>query len=196
VAAAIAAALTVGANAGPAWGPVVATGNRAGIPHSSWVHRPLGAGTTFLELSGAHHRYHAPVMRTLSRGRPSQADGRLADLAGAALTAVLESARAGVPCSEVAARAAEAIGPLPDDVVFHGLFGYPVGLAHPPHWMDGAPFFIAPGNDEPLLEGMVFHVPGSFRSFGRSGVGLSQTFLVERDGARVLTHGSADLVVL
>jgi hypothetical protein len=41
---------------------------------------------------------------------------------------------------------------------------------------------------------MVFHIPGSFRRFGRSGVGLSQTFVVERDGARALTHGAAELL--
>lgn len=196
VAAAIAAASFVAANSASAWGPVVATGRRAGIPHSSWDHRPLSAGTTFLEFSGAHHRYHAPVMRTLSRRRPDANDRRLADLSKAALAAVLDSARAGVTCAQVADRAAAALGPLPDDVVFHHLFGYPVGLAHKPHWMDGAPFYLTPDNHEPLQAGMVFHVPASFRSLGDSGVGLSQTFVVEEDGARVLTHGAAELIEL
>ena len=194
VAAAIAASLYAHANSPSAWGPVVATGERAGIPHSSWVNRPLSDGTTFVEFAGAHHRYHAPIMRTLTRGQPSADDRRLADLSKAALAAVLDNAKAGVPCSQVATRAAEAIGRLPDDVVFHQLFGYPVGLAHKPHWMDGAPFYITPDNHEPLHEGMVFHVPGSFRSFGRSGVGLSQTFVVEQERSRVLTHGNADLI--
>lgn len=196
VAAAIAAALFERADSASAWGPVVATGRRAGIPHSSWVDGPLSPGTTLLEFAGAHQRYHAPVMRTLSRGRLDPRDERLADLSGAALAAVLENARAGVPCAQVADRAAEAVSPLPDDVIFHQLFGYPVGLAHPPHWMDGAPFYITRDNHEPLQEGMVFHVPASFRSFGSSGVGLSQTFVVEPDGARVLTHGTAELIQL
>lgn len=196
VAAAIAAALFASANSASAWGPVVATGRRAGIPHSSWDHRPLSAGTTFLEFAGAHHRYHAPVMRTLSRGRPSANDRRLADLARTALGAVLDNARAGVTCAQVAGRAVAALGRLPDDVVFHQLFGYPVGLAHKPHWMDGAPFYLTPDNHEPLQAGMVFHMPGSFRSFGDSGVGLSQTFVVEENGARVLTHGAAELTEL
>lgn len=196
VAATIAAASFATANSASAWGPVVATGRRAGIPHSSWDHRPLSAGTTFLEFAGAHHRYHAPVMRTLSRRRPDANDRRLADLSKAALAAVLDSARAGVTCAQVADRAAAALGPLPDDVVFHHLFGYPVGLAHKPHWMDGAPFYLTPDNHEPLQAGMVFHVPASFRSLGDSGVGLSQTFVVEEDGARVLTHGAAELIEL
>ncbi|KIH99533.1 hypothetical protein LP52_06495 [Streptomonospora alba] len=192
VAAAIAAALFEHADSPSAWGPVVATGNRAGIPHSSWVHRSLGAGPTFLEFAGAHQRYHAPVMRTLALGRLSPEDRRLAELAQTALAAVLETARAGVPCSHVADHAARAVGRLPDDVVFHRLYGYPVGLAHKPHWMDGAPFYLTQDNHELLQSGMVFHVPASFRSFGRSGVGLSQTFLVEEHGTRVLTHGPAE----
>jgi Xaa-Pro dipeptidase len=196
VAAAISAALVAGANAPSAWGPVVATGHRAGIAHSSWVHRPLSGPTTFLELAGAHHRYHAPVMRTLSHGTADPPARRLVDLARTTVAAVLDNARAGVPASRVAQRAAKALGPLPDDVVFHQVFGYPVGLAHPPHWMDGAPFYITVDNHEPLEAGMVFHTPASFRSFGQAGVGLSQTFVVEDNGARVLTHGRPDVIEL
>lgn len=194
VGAAIAEALYGRATAASAWGPVVATGQRGGIPHSTWGVNPISDGTTFIEFAGAHHRYHAPVMRTLSRGGPTPDAERLADMAKTALAAVLAHAAPGVPCSEVAHQALKAIGRLPDDVVFHQLFGYPVGLAHPPHWMDGAPFYITAGNPEPLRAGMVFHMPGSFRSFGRAGVGLSQTFVVESTGTRVLTSGAADLI--
>jgi Xaa-Pro dipeptidase len=34
------------------------------------------------------------------------------------------------------------------------------------------------------------------RSFGRAGVGLSQTFTVEHGGTRVLTHGAAEIIPL
>lgn len=194
VAAAISAALIRDSNSRSAWGPVVATGERGGIAHSNWVLKPLSDDVTFLEFAGTHHRYHAPLMRTLARGKPSQGARRLEALAQAALGAVLEHARPGITCSEVANQALRAIGPLQEDEVFHHMFGYPVGLAHPPHWMDGAPFYITAANDSPLSAGMVFHVPGSFRKFGQLGVGLSQTFVVEEKGARVLTHGVAELI--
>lgn len=196
VAASIASALYEPADSPSVWGPVVVTGPRAGIPHSSWIDQRLDRGATFLEFAGAHHRYHAPVMRTLCLGPPGEDERRLAELARTAVAAVLDNVRAGLPCSQVAQRASRELGRLPDDVMFHHLFGYPVGLAHKPHWMDGAPFYLSPDNHEVLREGMVFHIPGSFRSFGRTGVGLSQTFVVERDGARVLTHGRAELVEL
>ncbi|GAA2069602.1 Xaa-Pro peptidase family protein [Streptomyces albiaxialis] len=195
VAAAIAAALYDGADSASAWGPLVVSGRRSGIPHSSWVGSPLSAGATFMEFAGTRSRYHAPVMRTVVRDGPLwPADRRLVDLARTAVAAVLEHAAEGVTASHVATQAGKALGRLPDDVMFHQLFGYPVGLAHKPHWMDGAPFYLTPDNHEPLESGMVFHIPGSFRSFGNACVGLSQTFVVERNGTRALTHGPADVI--
>ncbi len=193
ITAAISEALTKHANSISAWGPVVVTGDRAGIPHSSFAAHPLFPGPIFMEFSGTHHRYHAPVMRTLIAGSLDPQDRLLAELAQTTVASVLEHARPGVPCSVVADHANQALGPLPNDVVFHQLFGYPVGLAHKPHWMDGMPFHITTDNHEPLEEGMVFHIPSSFRRFGVSGVGLSQTFVVESHGARALTHGPAEI---
>lgn len=194
VAGAVAAALCHGSDSMSAWGPLVVTGRRSGIPHSSWDGSLLAPGPTFVEFSGTHHRYHAPVMRTLVRGSPEDTDTRLVELARTAVQAVLETARPGVLASDVAGSAAAALGPLPRDVMFHHLFGYPVGLAHKPHWMDGAPFYLADGNHRPLQEGMAFHIPAAFRAFGTQGIGLSQTFIVERGGSRVITHGPADLI--
>lgn len=196
VAAAIAAALFREADSRSAWGPVVATGARGGIAHSSWIDIPLAEDVTFLEFAGTHHRYHAPIMRTLARDPVPAPARRLESLAQAALGAVLETAAPGVPCSDVARAAIEAIGPLRADEVSHFMFGYPVGLAHPPHWMDGAPFYLTTANHELLRAGMTFHMPGSFRSFGNRGVGLSQTFTVTEGGTRVLTHGTAEITVL
>lgn len=194
VAGAVAAALVGGADSMSAWGPLVVTGARAGIPHSSWDGSVLEDGPTFVEFAGTHRGYHAPVMRTLARGEVGATDQRLADLARTAVAAVLESARPEVPASQVAAAAEHALGPLPADVMFHQMFGYPVGLAHKPHWMDGAPFFLTTSNHGLLQAGMVFHIPASFRAFGRQVVGLSQTFVVEDAGARVITHGPAVVI--
>ena len=194
VAAAVAAALYGEADSMSAWGPLVVTGARSGIPHSSWDGSVLGDGPTFVEFAGTCRRYHAPVMRTLVGGELGAADQRLADLARTAVAAVLESARHGVSAAQVAAAALDALGPLPADVMFHQMFGYPVGLAHKPHWMDGAPFFLTVDNHQPLQAGMAFHIPACFRAFGRQGVGLSQTFVVEDEGARVITHGRAEVI--
>lgn len=193
VAAAITAALFEDTDSAAALQTIVATGRRSGIPHSTWNRTPL-ADTTFLEFAGAHHRYCAPVMRTLARGPLTDPVMRLADLAQRHLAAVLDSARPGVSCSEVAHRAMEVIGRLEDSIIFHYNFGYPVGLAHPPTWMDGAPFYLTTENHASLRKGMVFHLPASFRSFGNVGVGLSHTIVIEDTGARPLTHNAAEVI--
>jgi Xaa-Pro dipeptidase len=194
VAAAIAQAIFCGANSPPARGlPIVATGSRGGITHSTW-NGTLIDGITFLEFAGAHDRYQAPVMRTLAHRRLSKQEAHLAELAQTAVESVLGVARAGMSCAEVAHEATKALGSLDESIVFHYNFGYPVGIAHPPTWMDGAPFHITEQNAAPLQEGMVFHLPASFRIPGVACVGLSQTFVVEGQGARALTLGSAEIV--
>jgi Xaa-Pro dipeptidase len=112
------------------------------------------------------------------------------------LEVVVTEARAGVPCSEVASKALHNLGCLEDWIAFHYTFGYPVGLAHSPTWMDGAPFFITQDNPRPLESGMAFHVPASFRAFGSSGVGLSHTIVVTESGGRILTPGRAEVIEL
>ena len=197
VAAAARAAMAQEANSGAPLGVIVATGWRGGVVHSNWNRTAVGPGsTTFLEMSGAHHRYCAPLMQTVAHGPLSKRNRRLAELSHLMLEVVLEQARAGAACSEVATRALEYLGPLEDWIAFHFTFGYPVGLAHSPTWQDGAPFFITQDNPRPLESGMAFHVPASFRAFGESGVGLSHTILVTEKGGRVLTPGPAEVVQL
>jgi Xaa-Pro dipeptidase len=197
VAAAARAAMAREADSGAPLGVIVATGWRSGVAHSNWNRTAVAPGTTtFLEMSGAHHRYCAPLMRTVAHGPLSRRNRRLAELAYVMLEAVLEEARDGAVCSHVAARVLNRLGPLEDWIAFHFTFGYPVGLAHSPTWMDGAPFFITQDNPRPLKSGMAFHVPASFRAFGESGVGLSHTILVTEQGVRVLTPGPSEVIEL
>ena len=197
VAAAARSAMAREADSSAPLGVIVATGWRGGVVHSNWNRTPVAAGTTtFLEMSGAHHRYCAPLMRTVAHGPLSKRNGRLAQLAYSMLEVVLEEACAGAACSDVATKALNHLGPLEDWIAFHYTFGYPVGLAHSPTWMDGAPFFITQDNPQPLESGMAFHVPASFRAFGESGVGLSHTILVTEKGGRVLTPGPAEVIQL
>ncbi|OFV81139.1 MAG: hypothetical protein A2W26_10085 [Acidobacteria bacterium RBG_16_64_8] len=195
LASAIRAALTRDANSMAAFDVVVASGWKGGVAHSTFSQMPIGSpSVTFLEFAGAHHRYVAPVMRTVALGPVPTRARQLEQYAVQGLAAVLENAKPGVECREVARAAIRAIGRLPDDVAFHFNFGYPISVAHPPSWMDGAPFYLVETNSEPLREGMVFHAPMSFRVFGQMGVGLSQTFVVESGGTRVLTPGLATIM--
>jgi Xaa-Pro dipeptidase len=189
MAAAVQRSLMLTSNSLSAVPVVVAAGARSGIPHSTWCgaeverHRPV-----FLEYSGAWHRYHAPVMRTICVGEPRDDRlGRLCQLAEATIAAVEETLRAGIAAADIAEAAERAIGPLEPWIVFHHNFGYPVGLGHPPTWMDCAQWSLVATNHEPVLEGTVLHVPAVFRAPAVGGVGHSQTYLVTATGCERLT---------
>jgi Xaa-Pro dipeptidase len=166
---------------------IVATGRRGGITHSTFDQVALDGGTTFVEFAGTWQRYHTPVMITLAAGELDPTEARLERLAQTTLTAVLREARPGRTASDVAAVVTDELGELTDADIFHFNFGYAVGLAHPPGWMDGVPFSIVAENERPLEPGMAFHVPASFRCFGRAAVGLSHTIVLDDEGARPLT---------
>ena len=62
----------------PAVVPMLPTGETAGTPHLTWGDAPFVVGeATTIELAGVHHRYHAPLARTVSLGKPPR---RLAEL--------------------------------------------------------------------------------------------------------------------
>jgi Xaa-Pro dipeptidase len=176
------------------WGPIVAAGYRSGLPHSAHNGKKLAAGeTVFLELTGQFRRYTSPLMRTAVVGEANAEQRRLAEAAEGALTAILETAKAGTPARAVAAAGLRHIAPIEQGIVFHHNFGYPVGLGYPPSWIETLGFLLRVNNPEPVEAGMVFHVPMSLRVAGRFGVGLSQTMLVTAEGGVALTRSPARL---
>lgn len=191
VASAIHSALVNSSNSESALDVIVATGQRGSVPHSTWCNRAIDRSrTTFLEFSGTWHRYHAPVMRTIAAHGCALSPKlrRLEELSRATLDAVTANLRVGACASDVAAAAKRMIGTLEDWVIFHNNFGYPVGLAHSPTWMDGVPFYLTEKNHDEIKAGMVFHIPNSFRALGEGGVGLSQTVLVTETGTEAMTE--------
>lgn len=194
VAAAIFAALVDGANSSSAVTPIVATGMRGGVWHSTWKNVPLGESVTLLEFAGTCDRYHAPVMATVATREPDALERRLEGLAQAALAGMLAEVRPGRVAGEAAQAAAAHVGELEPDDMYHWNFGYTTGLGHPPTWADGADWSILAGNEEVLQAGMVFHSVASMRNFGRVAVGLSHTILLEEGGPRVLTGHDARIL--
>jgi Xaa-Pro dipeptidase len=195
IAAAIREALTANANSLAGLDVIVAAGWAGGIPHSTWGHRPIDRREpVVLEFAGAHHRYCAPVMRTLVFGELTGEAARLDELAGRTFRLLMKHLRPGRRCSEVARAVTEGLGEVDEWVVFHFVYGYPVGLTHPPTWMDGYPFYLSEQNDGTIQPGMAFHCPASFRSFGRRGVCYSQTVVIGDDGPEVITPGPASVI--
>jgi Xaa-Pro dipeptidase len=100
--------------------------------------------------------------------------------------AMIEHIKPGRLASEVAAQAQTALGPIGQEFLWHGYYGYSVGIGFPPDWAD-VDFSIRMDNHQPLRPGMVFHCNTSLREIGRIGVALSETILVTDQGCEVLT---------
>jgi Xaa-Pro dipeptidase len=176
------------------WGPIVASGYRGGVMHTSFHGRTVRRGeTVYLELSGEVHRYVAPVMRTAVIGAPSPEMAAFRDAGLAALDALMGTAKAGVPASEAARAAARELQPLGDALYFHDLYGYMVGLGFPPSWYETLGYDLKEANDEPLEAGMTFHLPISLRKRGAFGVCQSHTVVITERGCEPLTRSEPRL---
>ena len=187
IAAAASQALIRGGSEYMALSPIVTSGRRSGILHSTHKRVPLRKGDSILiEMGASYQRYTAPTMRTISIGDP---DAGVTRLAGACLTAldkVIEAIRPGVTSDEVARAGWEGMDLAGPGLVFHGVFGYAVGCNFPPTWGDGTAV-ITLGDDMVLQPGMVFHHPVALRRLGEYGVAFSETSVVTEDGCEVLT---------
>ncbi len=175
--------------------PVVTSGRRSGILHSTHKRNRLESGDiVLLEMGGCIHRYTAPTMRTVFIGEPPAEARRMAEACLTALGNILSAIRAGVTADEVAQAGWEGMKLAGDDFVFHGNFGYAVGAGFPPTWADDTAAIMS-GIDTVLRPGMVFHHPVALRRMGRYGTAFSETTVVTEDGCEVLTNSPREIVI-
>ncbi|MYB50373.1 MAG: aminopeptidase P family protein [Dehalococcoidia bacterium] len=175
--------------------PVVTSGRRSGILHSTHKRNRLEKGDVLLlEMGGCIYRYSAPTMRTVFIGEPPAEARRMAEACLTALGNILSTIRAGVTADEVAQVGWESILTAGDGFVFHGNFGYAIGAGFPPTWADDTGAIMS-GIDTVLRPGMVFHHPVALRRMGRYGTAFSETTVVTEDGCEVLTRSPREIVV-
>jgi Xaa-Pro dipeptidase len=173
----------------------VCGGWRGGAPHSTATGHVLAGGdSVFIEIGANYQRYTAPIMRTAAIGEPPPAVRDTHAIANECLDALIATMRPGIPASEVAAVGRRVVARIPSDIIFHYTFGYPVGINFPPTWLEESNFLLLENNHAPLEPGMVFHLPMSLRSYGRFGIGLSETVHVIDTGVEVLTDMPRTLV--
>lgn len=111
-----------------------------------------------LELSGARHRYHAPLSRTVFLGEPPQDLHKTADDVVAGLQETLTFIKPGVTAEEVEERWRQAIAHT--GLVKPSRVGYSFGLNYVPDW--GEHTISLRTGDKTILEpGMTLHfMPG------------------------------------
>jgi Xaa-Pro dipeptidase len=167
--------------------PVVTSGWRAGIPHTTYQRRTLEPGDAVpVELTGTHHRYVAPLMRTAVVGPPPPKVAAMYDVCAEALAATMAAIRPDTTAGAVDAAARRVIEGAGYYENWRKRTGYSVGCSFPPDWGEGGVASLRHGDPTPLAAGMVFHLPIALRDYGVAGVALSETVLVTADGCEPL----------
>ena len=175
--------------------PIVTSGPRSGVPHTTYCRRTLARGDAILlEYSGVYNRYYAPLMRGLLIGGPEPKVECLAAICIEGLQAAMAAIRPGVTAGEVDAAARRVIDR-------HGVWenyrkraGYSVGIGFTT-WMEGLIMSVQADSPVVLTPGMCFHLPIALRLYGEAGLGFSETVLVTETGCEPLGRFPAKLFV-
>ena len=177
--------------------PIVTSGYRAGVPHTTFERRRFDPGdTVLLEMTACCGRYIAPLMRSVSLGEPSAATrGRFA-LCRAGLERALARMRPGATAEQVDDACQTVMVDAGVYESFRKRTGYSAGFAFPPGWNEGHIISLRKGDVTPLEPGMVFHMPPALRDYGVGCVGVSETVLVTPAGCEPLTQFPRELFVV
>jgi Xaa-Pro dipeptidase len=177
--------------------PIVTSGPRSGVAHTTFDNRLIQSGdVVLLELGGCVNRYSGGLMRSVTLGAVPDEVHRMAAVCREALEAAIDATAPGVPAGVPDDRCAEVIRKAGYEQNFRKRTGYSVGVSYPPDWGEGHIISMRHGETALLQPGMVFHIPPALRQYGEWGVGTSETILVNETGCEVLTQGiSRDLFV-
>ena len=168
--------------------PFICIGWRSGTPHAIRGGGVAKAGDpVFIELSGVAGRYNAPIMRTGVVGEPSPEVEELAHYSNAVIDTISGMMKDGVEIPSLAAAGTEVLAPIRDKIIFHDLFGYPIGVGFPPNWIENPAAYLSADNHTTLKAGMVYHLPTMLRVTGQYGAGFSETLIVHEDGVEVMS---------
>ena len=193
-----AAAFDAMTRAGSEWmakDPIVTSGDRSGIPHTTYMRRTLGEGeAVLLEFSAVRHRYFAPLMRS---GWLGQLDPRMADWPRICLEAMhagMEECRPGRTAASVDAACRSIMERYQLWPNYRKRAGYSVGIGFP-SWIEGAISSLR-ADDETVLEaGMCFHIPVALRIYGEATIGISETVIVTATGGEALHQAPREFFV-
>lgn len=172
--------------------PLMGMGEEASACHLTWDGTRLEANNgMFLELAGAHNRYHCPISRTLYFGEPPAKYRDIEQVIGESIEILLPLFKPGNTCGELA------------QIFFthlnkHGYeknnrCGYSIGMSYPPDW--GERTMSLRANDSTVLQaGMCFHfMPGMW--FEDWGFEMTESITVTEQGGMCLANVPRHLLV-
>ncbi|ABR47402.1 creatinase [Alkaliphilus metalliredigens QYMF] len=159
--------------------PLLPAGKAAGAPHLTWTDERYPENIIVaVELAGCHQRYHSPMARTVSIGKPSEEAHRVAEITVEGLNAALEAAKPGNTCEDIEGAWRNVIAKY--GIEKESRIGYSMGLNYPPDWGEHTAS-LRPGDKTILKPNMTFHcIPGMY--FDDFGVSISESFRITENG--------------
>ncbi|MCM3584395.1 M24 family metallopeptidase [Mesobacillus maritimus] len=143
----------------PAIVPLLPSGERSATPHLTWTDDPYESGDIVtIELAGCYKRYHSPLARTISLGKPADKIQILSDVVVEGLNACLEMIKPGIASEEIESTFKQTISKF--GLTKDSRLGYSMGLNYPPDWGEHT-VSIRSGDKTILKPNMTFHlIPG------------------------------------
>ena len=176
---------------GIAFDTIVASGERAALPHGKASDRKIRKGDlVVVDMGVILNGYNSDGTRTFCVGRPSAEQKKIYNTVLDAQRRATERVSAGVLAAYVDAGARETIDRAGYGKYFGHGTGHGVGLD-----VHEAPS-VSPTSKEILAPGMVITIEPGIYIPGWGGVRIEDMVLVKRDGFEVLTATSKDLVSL
>jgi Xaa-Pro dipeptidase len=177
-------------------GPILTSGEKAGIAHTSFHRRRLQPGdSVMIEIGGVWNRYAAPMFRTAAVGEAPAELQRMHDACREALEAAIGAIRPGARSQDVQAACQAVVDARGYEPNFRKRVGYALGVGFPPTWGEGHIMDLKHHDTRELRPGMLFHIVPAMRQHREYGVGISETVVVTDRGAEVITNFSRELFV-
>lgn len=197
VAAACYAAMISAGGEYPGMPPMIASGHRAGLAHTTWEGRRRieDPDVVILEVPGCVKRYHACQLRCVAIGEPSTANKERMAVAVEARASALAAIRAGVPAEQVDRALRKPIEAAGFGAHHLHRAAYGLGIAYPPHWDEGQIISLRRGESWELRENMVFHLLPALYFFNEALIGCTETVRVTANGYELLTGMPADFIM-
>ena len=167
----------------------ISSGTRTPGGHATPRHRVIESGDiVHFEFAGVSHRYHATAVHTMACGTPSTRAAELYEVARASLAAGVSQCHAGAWVADIEEASLEPIRFAGLEAYANMRFGYGIGLAYPPVWLETLQ--ISRGFEDRLAPGMVF-VLHAYLQLDHENIGIIQggTWALTTDGLEQLVGG-------
>ena len=146
---------------------------------------------TIIELSGTYKRYHAPMARTITLGKPDQKKLDAMKATNEALEEGIKASKPGNTANDVAEKFWGVLDKY--GIKKESRTGYSIGIGYPPDWGEHT-LNIYKGDMTILKPNMCYHMIAVMQ-FGDWGVEASESIRITSSGNELLCNFSRDLYI-